>query len=236
MNKLTLSILFLFVLNISFGQNTGQNAVTDTLLNQNANQIIENGRIATYGNDTTHYENEEILAYKKVSRVYTDMDSSHKLIYYGSYENSKDLAGLKFLGISVVLLLFSFYLFFVATKLYHQFFDKHLKERILNTLIYLGVSLMIICWVILAFSVKGIPMTFWISELIYFPNQFVFGVLLSSLLLLVIGIFRFSIIAFIYSPAAGENIKKDTRFSVVGFAFGLLSLLANLWTIWSAFK
>jgi len=184
----------------------------------------------------TYYRNEENIANKNVIWSYTTYSDNGYSTYYGSYDGSQDLAEFKPLGLSIVLLLFSFYLFFVATKLYHQYFDKKLKEQILNNIFYFVAILIIFCWVILVLSIKGIPLSFWNQELMYFPNQFVLGVVLSSLLLLGIGIFRFTIIAFIHNPVDSENVATDIRFSFVGFIFGLLSLVANFWTIWSAFN
>lgn len=184
----------------------------------------------------SYYENENNLFHKNVNWTYTTTDSLGNTKHYGSYDNSKDLASFKPLGLSVILFLFSVYLFFVATKLYHQYFDKKFKEQIFNIIIYLCSASIIFSWLILVLSIKGVPISFWNWELMYFPNQFVLGVVLSSLLLLGIGIFRFTIIAFIHNPIDSENVTTDIRFSFVGFVFGILSLVANFWTIWSAFR
>ena len=161
-------------------------------------------------------------------RTYSSTDSLGKVHRYYSYNNNTQL--------SLILLIFSIYLFYVATKLYHQYSDKERNESDFNFLFYLISGLILFGWTMLVLLCKGIPINYWYYELLYYPNQFVFGVVLSSLLLLCIGIFRFTIIAFTYQPDDDKNIKTAVRFSFVGFSFGLFGFIANILTIWSAFN
>ena len=85
-------------------------------------------------------------------------------------------------------------------------------------------------------AVKGLPPNFLGYEFLYFPNQFILGIILSSLLLLAVGIFRFTLIAFIPNSTDNEKTLKDSRFSFIGILFGGLSFVSNLITIWYAFK
>jgi hypothetical protein len=248
MKKLLISFLFFTLTEISFCNfpindtikfdkeilinDTNQNIIIDEFENTQ-----EFGGISGDTDYEYEYTNSENLIGKNITSIYTSFDSfGNKKNEYGTFNSSVDLAMFKPLGVSITLLIFSFYLFFVATKLYHQYFDKKLNEQILNNLFYLVACLLIIGWSKLVLDIKGIPFKFCHWELLQFPNQFILGILLSTSLLLSVGIFRFSIIAFIHNPIDDENVTKHVRFSYVGFIFGTLGFIANVYTLWFAFN
>lgn len=205
----------------------------DSINNDGIDGIISNTLdIYDSGGSNTPYQNYYKLYNVDVEWDYITTDSLGYEYRYGTYDNSIQCSNFKQLGISFILLLFSFYLFFVATKIYNQYF----KEFIIDALVYILAFSISAFWIFLVVAFKGIPFEFLFMEFILFPNQFVLGVILSSLLLLGVGIFRFTIIALVHNPENKENLTKNIRFSFVGFIFGIISLVANFLQIYSVFK
>jgi len=186
--------------------------------------------------DFPTYVNKNALIDSQVRGTYTLTDGSGKKEFYGTYDFSSKLSDFKTFGLSLTLLIFSIYLFHVSTKIYRQYFDKKAKENYFTPIFYMCALIFNYIWIVIVMTKKGLPMSLTPHEFLLFPNQFVLGVMLSSLLLFTVGIFRFTLIAFI--PNSDDNAKtlKDSRFSFIGIVFGLLSALANLVTIWLAFK
>jgi len=213
--------------------------IVTNLVQSGSNTIVSMGGSnehpsVTTTNEYSKYMNDKNVYNKNVCNVYYTTDSLGNTSEYGSFDNTENIAAFKPLGLSFIVFIFSIYLFYVATKLYHQYFDKELKEKIFDLLFYLCGGLIISFWIGIALSIKGIAIKFLKFEFIDFPNQFVFGVVLSSLLFLSIGIFRFSIVALIHNPVDSEKVISDIRFSFVGFIFGILAIIADLLTIWTA--
>jgi hypothetical protein len=187
------------------------------------------------GTGDPYFMNTKSLNGKTVERVYSETDSAH-VYFYASFDSSSDLEKFKTLGLSITLLIFSIYLFHVSTKIYRQYFEKTANEDFFTFVFFGSVVLFNVLWVIITLELKGIPFSFIKDEFLHYPNQFVLGVLLSSLLLFSVGIFRFTLIAFIPNSNNTEKTLTDSRFSFVGLIFGVVSAIANIATIWQAFK
>jgi len=204
------------------------------------------GRLGSQGPDTSdreigtstppYYENQNAVNTTDIKWVYSSIDSTGHKKSWATFDNPSDLARFKNLGLSITLLIFSFYLFYVSTKIYRQYFDKKASEDSFTFVFFGCVALLNIAWLYIVMELKNIPSRFLWYEFLHFPNQFVLGVMLSSLLLFSVGIFRFTLIAFIPNSNDTEKILKDSRFSFIGLIFGIASALANILTIWQAFK
>lgn len=154
-----------------------------------------------------------------------------------SKDISNELVGFKILGISIVLMIFSIYLYNFATKLFRRYFDKKEVDSFdtfFTCLFYIVVFNW--AWIYVILSKKDISIKYLKDELLIYPEEFVLGIMLSSVLLLGIGVFRFTLIAF--NPISNETkeSKMDTRFSFIGFFVAVISLVANFAQIWSFFK
>jgi len=164
-------------------------------------------------------------------QIYSTSDSIGNTKYYYSYENNIQLSKFKPLGFSLILLFFSVYLFYISSKLYNKYFDKRNTERNINFIFYILSLLILIFWILLVFSLKNIPFIFWYFELKSYPEQFVLGIIFSSLLLSIIGIFRFMLLSFLTKSKTNANVTKDIRVSYIGLIAGLLSITASLYTV-----
>lgn len=153
---------------------------------------------------------------------------------YALSDSPVELERFKTLGLSIVLLVFSIYLFYVSTKIYLQYLDKKVSENYFTYICYGCIVIFNFLWVIIILEIKNISPELLSSEFLRYPNQFVFGVLLSSLLLLAVGIFRFTLIALIPSDNT-EEMSKDKRFAIIGILFSILGAIANILKIKDAF-
>lgn len=190
------------------------------------------GNTSENEDESVEFENKQSVAGANVNRVYTQSDGE-KTIKYGSFDAEKGLEKFKMFGLSIILLVFSYYLFFVASAVYIK--NSNDSEYPWNQLFVIISILIIVLWFVIVFYFKGIPARYFLSELLHYPNQFVFGVLLSSLLVLSIGIFRFSMVAFAKTELKESGDLQTVRFSFGGLLFSLISMIANFASIWSAF-
>lgn len=186
----------------------------------------------TTGQRCPNFENQNAIGDGNIKSVYTITEKGNTK-FYGSYDNSSHLASFKPLGFSITLLIFSIYLFHISTKIYRQYFDKTKAESHFTRIFFFCILFFNISWIAIVLKIKELPLDALLFELLNFPNQFVLGIVLSSLLLFGIGIFRFTLIAFIPNSNNNEKLSKDSRFSLIGFIIGILSALANLVTILS---
>lgn len=153
---------------------------------------------------------------------------------YAHSDSPLELERFKTLGFSIVLLVFSIYLFYVSTKTYLEYLDKKVSENYFTYICYACIVVFNFLWVIIILKIKNISPELLSSEFLRYPNQFVFGVLLSSLLLLAVGMFRFTLIALIPSDNT-EEMSKDKRFAIIGLLFSILGAIANILKIKDAF-
>lgn len=182
------------------------------------------------------FENQNSIGDKHVEWVYTTVDAAGVVKQYGTYDSTKDLVKFKSFGLSLSLFVFSIYLFYVSARLYHQYFDKNGKEKYFAFFFLIAVVFANTLWVWVLLEMKGIPTIFLLEEFLRYPDQFIFVLELASLLLLTIGVLRFTLIAFLPNSEENEKKLKDSRFSVIGIVVGMISVTANIIKIWEAFK
>jgi hypothetical protein len=178
------------------------------------------------------FTNQNSIGNKHVEWIYTSIAGRE----YGTYDSTKDLVKFKSFGLSLSLFVFSFYLFYVAARLYHQYFDKNGQEKYFTIFFLFSVAIANIFWVWIILEMKGLPSEFLLEEFLHYPDQFIFVMELASLLLLTIGVLRFTLIAFLPNSEENEKKLKDSRFSIIGIVVGLLSVIANIIKIWEAFR
>ncbi|MBK9728465.1 MAG: hypothetical protein IPO86_10135 [Saprospiraceae bacterium] len=228
--------------NSGTGNDINQNLGSGNDINKAQPQDVLNDVVEdplSYGDISTSnviYHNDLPASVKEYRNYKYISEYSGKTHYYYSFDNTRALLEFKSLGISLILSIFSFYLYYVATKLYREYFDKEKKEEIWNYGFYILSLLIVIIWVGIIIKSKDLIPDFILNEIINYPNQFVLGLVISSLLLFGIGIFRFIVVAFIQHAEDQIRLVKDIRFSFVGLMFGLLSILADLIALWSIFR
>jgi hypothetical protein len=185
---------------------------------------------------TSSFDNIQKIDESKVERIYSLMDSSNVIRYYGSYDQTKELARFQSIGIVFTLLFFSIYLYYVSEKLLKLYFDSEIVKKSFYVFFYFISLILIIGWVAVVSLSKGIPSTFITNEILNYPSQFILGMILANFLLLGIGIFKFILVAFVSDTRKSKTLIRDQRFSFIAIIFGILSAITNFYTLWSAFK
>lgn len=179
-------------------------------------------------------QNKDFIGSKRVTHTYATIDSTGAK-YYGSFDSSVQQAEFKYLGLSLLLLIFSMYLYNVAARMYrHYVYRKTLPAFEQPAVIGLSLGFAYI-WCGIILSMKGLPLHFWKLELQAYPSQFVLGFMLPALLLMAIGLFRFSLI-FSSSTKYSKTDGREYRTSLIGFIFSILNALASLATIWMVMR
>jgi hypothetical protein len=208
--------------NIPVGKtNTPPNTIVDVTSGKVDSLLLQN---------TYLFVNNGALIDKKIQYYYV-----YNQQLYGTYDGTNSVARFKYLGLSLCLLVTSIYLFVIANRVYHSYFvDK--KQVLYNIVFGIVVLFFNVSGTFGVLQAKGLPLSLLVSEAFFYPNQFVLGIVLSSVLLLGIGCFRFTVLLTFPNSEEKTVNKVDNNVSRIAIAFSLVNLLANFATIWMALK
>ena len=183
-----------------------------------------------------YYENISQNNESRVEWVYRHTDTLGITRHYGSYDQTKELARFQPIGFVFTLLFFSLYLYYISEKMINQHFAREIANNFFYIFFYFISFILIVGWFDIVVLVKGLPPPFIVYDIFYYPSQFILGIVLSNFLLLVVGLFKFILVAFISNSRNNKTIIKDRRFSIVAIIFGVLGVIANILTVWAALK